>query len=127
MTAFLYVCLCRIDDVLGSRATFFDDSRCPDSECSGRNDSVIQNDSICSHDCSCSDDGAMKDHAATRRLRPIFKNASLEVHRMADNAVISDSRVGIWRGMDDRAVLNAGALTYDYLAFVAPQDCAGPY
>ena len=46
---------------------------------------------------------------------------------MADNAVTSDSRVGIWRGMDDRAVLNAGALTYDYLTFVAPQDCAGPY
>lgn len=103
-----------------------DDRRGPHGEVARGHGLVVQHDRVgCDHRIG-PDHGSMQHHGGIADERAVLDLASLEVHEVADHAVIADDRRIDGGCVQDTVVLDAGPLADDDLAVIAAQDRSGP-
>ena len=113
-------------DVVAACPAFLDDGGRADGERTGRHDGVVEHDGVGADDRPAVDDDTVQHDRADADQAPRLDRASLEVHEVADHAVVADDRGVLVRRVQHAVVLHAGALADDDLAVVAAQHCARP-
>ena len=98
----------------------------PTASAPGRHDRVVEHDGVGGDDRPAVHDDPVQHDRAVADQAPRLDRARLEVHDVADHAVVADDGRLLERGVQDAVVLHARACTDDDLAVVAAQHRAGP-
>ena len=80
------------EDVVEPRSTGLDRRRCPDGERTWWHVDVRQHDGVGGDDRTGADDAAVQHDGAVGDHRPVLDRAALEVHDVADHALVADHR-----------------------------------
>ncbi|MBV5345626.1 MAG: hypothetical protein JZU63_08945, partial [Rhodoferax sp.] len=105
---------------------FFDDSRCAYGQRTWRNNLIVEYDSICRNNCPGANAHSVQHHCPGRHLGAIFDDAAFKMDDVANNAVIANDGRILWRGVNDRVVLNARARADLDVSIIAAENCTGP-
>lgn len=113
-------------DVRGAGTSFLDHRWSAHGESAWRYFGSVEKDRIRSDDGAAADDDPMHDDGAVADQGVVLDGATLEVHDVADHAVVAHDRREHVRGVQDAAVLDGRAFADDDVAVVAAQHRPRP-